>query len=102
MPCKRAPKKSDLLICIFAGDFGKLGHGNNTMQKSPKQILGPLAGKTVISISAGYRHSAAITEDGALYTWGEGDFGRLGHGDSQSRFIPTQVKVISLNFTNLI
>lgn len=78
---------------FFAGDYGKLGHGNNSTQKLPKQVMGPLTGKVVVFISAGYRHSAAITEDGILYTWGEGDFGRLGHGDSQSRVIPTQVKV---------
>lgn len=34
--------------------------------------------QVVVSVSAGYRHSAAVSEDGELYTWGEGDFGRLG------------------------
>jgi E3 ubiquitin-protein ligase HERC1 len=78
---------------FVSGDYGKLGHGNTVTQKVPKQVLGPLAGKVVVFISAGYRHSAAVTDDGSLYTWGEGDFGRLGHGDSQSRFLPTRVKV---------
>ncbi|XP_055518701.1 probable E3 ubiquitin-protein ligase HERC1 isoform X3 [Leucoraja erinacea] len=77
------------------GDYGKLGHGNSSTQKYPKLIQGPLQGKDVVCVSAGYRHSAAVTEDGELYTWGEGDFGRLGHGDSNSRNIPTLVKDIS-------
>uniref|UniRef100_A0A2K5LRB7 HECT-type E3 ubiquitin transferase n=1 Tax=Cercocebus atys TaxID=9531 RepID=A0A2K5LRB7_CERAT len=77
------------------GDYGKLGHGNSSTQKYPKLIQGPLQGKVVVCVSAGYRHSAAVTEDGELYTWGEGDFGRLGHGDSNSRNIPTLVKDIS-------
>lgn len=87
------------------GDYGKLGHGNSSTQKYPKLIQGPLQGKVwlaslwssvplwatfsnvcvlgvlcqvVVCVSAGYRHSAAVSEDGELYTWGEGDFGRLG------------------------
>ncbi|XP_015230673.1 PREDICTED: probable E3 ubiquitin-protein ligase HERC1 [Cyprinodon variegatus] len=59
------------------GDYGKLGHGNSSTQKYPKLIQGPLQGKVVVCVSAGYRHSAAVSEDGELYTWGEGDFGRL-------------------------
>ncbi|XP_028822113.1 probable E3 ubiquitin-protein ligase HERC1 [Denticeps clupeoides] len=77
------------------GDYGKLGHGNSSTQKYPKLVQGPLQGKVVVCVSAGYRHSAAVCEDGELYTWGEGDFGRLGHGDSNSRNIPTVVKDIS-------
>ncbi|XP_065821674.1 probable E3 ubiquitin-protein ligase HERC1 isoform X4 [Labrus bergylta] len=77
------------------GEYGKLGHGNSATQKYPKIIQGPLLGKAVVCVSAGYRHSAAVTNDGELYTWGEGDFGRLGHSDSQSRNVPTLVKDIS-------
>ncbi|XP_037548156.1 probable E3 ubiquitin-protein ligase HERC1 [Nematolebias whitei] len=77
------------------GEYGKLGHGNSATQKYPKIIQGPLLGKVVVCVSAGYRHSAAVTNDGELYTWGEGDFGRLGQSDSQSRNMPTLVKDIS-------
>ncbi|XP_061671695.1 probable E3 ubiquitin-protein ligase HERC1 isoform X2 [Syngnathoides biaculeatus] len=77
------------------GDYGKLGHGNSSTQKYPKLIQGLLQGKVVVCVSAGYRHSAAVCEDGEVYTWGEGDFGRLGHGDSNSRNIPSLVKDIS-------
>ena len=46
-------------------------------------------------VSAGYRHTAAVTEEGELFTWGEGDYGRLGHGDSNGRNVPTLVKDIT-------
>ncbi|XP_035829751.1 probable E3 ubiquitin-protein ligase HERC1 isoform X3 [Aplysia californica] len=76
------------------GDYGKLGLGGNHTQKFPKIIQGPLAQKVVKCMSAGYRHSAAVTVDGELYTWGEGDYMRLGHGDKTSRNLPKQVKEI--------
>ncbi|XP_069694063.1 probable E3 ubiquitin-protein ligase HERC1 isoform X1 [Periplaneta americana] len=77
------------------GDYGKLGHGNCTTQKQPRLVGGALSGKVVKFIHAGYRHSAAITEDGELYTWGEGDHGRLGHGDYNGRNMPTLVRDLS-------
>lgn len=41
---------------------------------------GKQAGKHVVHIACGSTYSAAITVDGELYTWGRGNYGRLGHG----------------------
>lgn len=42
---------------------------------------GKQAGKHVVHIACGSTYSAAITVDGELYTWGRGNYGRLGHGE---------------------
>ena len=39
-----------------------------------------LAGKQVVHIACGTAYCAAVTDEGALYTWGSGEKGRLGHG----------------------
>ena len=39
----------------------------------------------ITEISAGMNHSAAVTSSGEMYTWGWGEFGRLGHGDEDMR-----------------
>lgn len=37
--------------------------------------------------------SAAVTESGAVYTWGSGEFGRLGYYDATRRqSVPKQIK----------
>eukprot|EP00963_Diacronema_lutheri_P006597 scaffold584_cov338-Pavlova_lutheri.AAC.8 len=46
----------------------------------------------VSKVSLGSFHVAAITEDATLYTWGEGIFGALGHGDDASRNQPQPVE----------
>lgn len=33
--------------------------------------------------AAGFAHSAALTENGDVYTWGNGAHGELGHSDTQ-------------------
>ena len=48
-------------------------------QEAPT-LISSLSGKGVVSVTAGEGHSAAISEGGALYTWGKGSYGRLGHG----------------------
>ena len=58
----------------------RLGHGDQQNQLLPKKIEA-LAGQRVIAVSAGGRHSLALTADGAVWSWGGGREGRLGHGD---------------------
>ena len=48
---------------------------------------GAFGGARIVAAAAGRSHSAAVTEDGALWTWGDGDDGQLGHGDHQSRVV---------------
>eukprot|EP00741_Cyanophora_paradoxa_P008151 tig00001265_g7888.t1 len=39
---------------------------------------------TIIQVACGSFHSAALTEDGRVFTWGRNDYGQLGLGDSAS------------------
>ena len=56
----------------------------------PTLITG-LAGKQVVQIACGSTHSAAVTSEGELYTWGRGNYGRLGHGSSEDHLAPMLV-----------
>jgi alpha-tubulin suppressor-like RCC1 family protein len=42
----------------------------------------------VMAVSCGPYHTAAITEGGLLFTWGNGLFGKLGHGSHDSEYRP--------------
>ncbi|WP_434449978.1 RICIN domain-containing protein [Lentzea sp. E54] len=43
------------------------------------------------SVAAGVRFSMALTEDGAVHTWGQNNFGQLGIGSYQNTGTPTRV-----------
>ena len=44
-----------------------------------------------IQIDCGGWHTAALTKDGEVFTWGDNELGQLGHGDTDERTIPTKV-----------
>lgn len=37
------------------------------------------------------KHFLALTSDGEVYSWGNGDGGRLGHGDNNNKEEPTLI-----------
>ena len=76
------------------GAFGKLGHGDEQQQLLPKKVEA-LAGQRAIAVSAGTRHSLALTADGAVWSWGDGAFGKLGHGDEQNQLLPKKIELLA-------
>ncbi|XP_004491255.1 PH, RCC1 and FYVE domains-containing protein 1-like [Cicer arietinum] len=73
-------------------NYGLLGHGNQVSHWVPKRVNGPLEGIHVSYISCGPWHTAVVTSSGQLFTFGDGTFGALGHGDRKSVSLPREVE----------
>ena len=56
----------------------QLGHANEK-RGSPNRVAG-LGPHPAVAVACGRQQTAAVTADGALYTWGIGYEGSLGHG----------------------
>ncbi|CAH1436069.1 unnamed protein product [Lactuca virosa] len=74
------------------GHFGVLGHGNEVNHWVPRRVNGPLEGIHVSFIACGPWHTAVVTSAGQLFTFGDGTFGVLGHGDRKSISKPREVE----------
>lgn len=74
--------------------LGLLGHGNEVSHWTPKKVTGQMECLYVLSVSCGPWHSAAITSLGQLFTFGDGSFGALGHGDRSSSSVPREVETL--------
>lgn len=72
------------------GKNGALGHGNKETVGFPVMIQ-DLSFEDIIFICAGVNTSAAINSKGQLYTWGNGQFGKLGLGDNDLVKSPRKV-----------
>lgn len=95
------------LFTFGDGTFGVLGHENRGSVLYPKEVE-TLTGLKTIAVSCGVWHTAAVVEiivtqsndsSGKLFTWGDGDKYRLGHGDKEPHLQPTCVpSLIDHNF----
>lgn len=71
---------------------GLLGHGSNRSQWLPRRVVGPLDGVRVSKVACGEWHMAVVASSGELFTFGDGTFGALGHGDTRTVLLPKQVE----------
>lgn len=83
------------VVCSWGrGEDGQLGHGDAEDRFSPTQ-LSALVGQEIVSLTCGADHTTAFSDSCMkVYSWGWGDFGRLGHGNYSDLFTPQPIKAL--------
>ncbi len=56
----------------------------------------------VSCVACGYEHALFLLKKGAVFSWGNGNQGQLGHGDGQPRLRPTLVKGIGMDGESVV
>ena len=82
-----------------AGGAGRLGHGPDVGHGIMEELLLPkridaFCGMRVLAVAAGAEHSLALVDGGAVFTFGAGTSGKLGHGDARFQWLPTRVAAL--------
>ncbi|XP_078001556.1 X-linked retinitis pigmentosa GTPase regulator-like isoform X2 [Glandiceps talaboti] len=77
-------------------EFGKLGLQGDRLNDTTKPVHVDIIKEPVKMVACGGGHTAVVTENGNLYTFGDGNHGQLGHGPSQLQ-LNTPQKVVRLS-----
>ena len=98
--------EGEVYSCGWGGSFfrgaGGLGHGDRQQLDVPKKLatFGSGEGQPVATeVSAGQYHSVALDTEGTVWTWGRGEWGRLGHDDAADALEPEPVLTLTLTLT---
>ncbi|PKA56532.1 Ultraviolet-B receptor UVR8 [Apostasia shenzhenica] len=82
-----------LVFTMGSSMHGQLGNPQ-AEDTSITMVEGSLKSEFVKDISSGSFHVAVLTTKGNVYTWGKGDNGRLGLGDTKDRDSPSIVEAL--------
>lgn len=55
----------------------------------PREMLG---GAKIVMVACGGSHTVCLTDQGAVWSWGAGEWGQLGHDDADPRPVPVHVR----------
>ncbi|VEN73242.1 hypothetical protein EPICR_140003 [Candidatus Desulfarcum epimagneticum] len=84
-------------VCAWgANGYGQLGTGDKTSRHFPVWLMKDKENvfeENVIKVAGGEFHSALLTEDGAVYTWGHNNHGQLGLGNKTESLYPKKVEI---------
>lgn len=102
------------LLTLGSEDHGKLGHSNKkktdqeakqeklnlmrngykpaiTQQKAALNIVQELSDHKIVQVACGFQHTVALNDKGEVFSWGQGKYGALGHGNSDDISTPRQI-----------
>lgn len=75
---------------------GQLGHGDRTNLTSPKKVDFLVEyGAKIISVGCGQRHTVFLTNDGEVLSCGDGEYGRIGTGNTSDAVVPEPLDSLS-------
>ena len=84
--------ESGHVYCMGSNSAGKLGTGlKQQLYSSSPCLVEELANNPCAKISCGWTHTAVVTEEGSLFTWGSGEHGALGSGRFEDQWLPARV-----------
>ena len=85
--------KGGVLWVWGCGDYGRLGLGNRDEMLVPTRLgAGEVFGGSLVRMAAcGLFHTLVLTEEGVVWTFGEGEYGRLGLNYEDDRLVPTRL-----------
>ncbi|KAI8464458.1 MAG: regulator of chromosome condensation 1/beta-lactamase-inhibitor protein II [Monoraphidium minutum] len=75
------PPLGRFVACWGNGQHGRLGHMCGESSELFPRIVAALAGQRAAQVACGGAHTAAVMEDGSLWTWGINSRGQLGHSN---------------------
>jgi alpha-tubulin suppressor-like RCC1 family protein len=84
-------------ICWGFNDRGQGGNGTTVTVRPDTAFAAPPSarlvsgGLTFDSITAGFKHTCALTSAGAAYCWGDNSYGQLGDGTTTGQLVPVAV-----------
>lgn len=77
-----------------SNEYGQIGNSTLIKRISPTDITSFFMlsiNETIEYVSLGKTHSAALTSDGRVFTWGNNYSGQLGDGTGVNRNVPTEI-----------
>jgi len=80
---------------VFLGHFLDDPSAICRNQMGPPTPVLSMQGRRIVSVASSDKCCLALSADGEVYSWGDGAFGSLGHGDTGGRLVPSRIESLS-------